>query len=52
LGSLKGSFVAALVIGVIDTYGRYLLPTGGGFVMYALVLVLLLARPQGLFTRA
>jgi branched-chain amino acid transport system permease protein len=52
LGSLKGSFVAALVIGVIDTYGRYLLPTGGGFVMYALVLVLLLARPQGLFARA
>ena len=51
LGSLKGSFLAALVIGVIDTYGRYLLPTGGGFVMYALVLVLLLARPQGLFAR-
>jgi branched-chain amino acid transport system permease protein len=52
LGSLKGSFTAALVIGVVDTYGRYLLPSGGGFVMYALMLVLLLARPQGLFARA
>ncbi|MGH6989995.1 MAG: branched-chain amino acid ABC transporter permease [Stellaceae bacterium] len=52
LGSLKGSFTAALVIGIVDTYGRYLLPVGGGFVMYALMLVLLLARPQGLFARA
>ncbi len=52
LGSLKGSFAAALIIGVIDTYGRYILPSGGGFVMYAIVLVLLLARPQGLFARA
>jgi branched-chain amino acid transport system permease protein len=52
LGSLKGSFTAALVIGVVDTFGRYILPSGGGFVMYALMLVLLLARPQGLFARA
>ena len=52
LGSLKGSFAAALIIGVIDTYGRYILPAGGGFVMYAIVLVVLLARPQGLFARA
>jgi branched-chain amino acid transport system permease protein len=52
LGSLKGSFAAALIIGTIDTYGRYILPSGGGFVMYALMLVLLLARPQGLFARA
>jgi branched-chain amino acid transport system permease protein len=52
LGSLKGSFTAALLIGVIDTYGRYILPAGGGFVMYAIVLVVLLLRPQGLFARA
>jgi branched-chain amino acid transport system permease protein len=52
LGSLKGSFAAALIIGVIDTWGRYILPSGGGFVMYAIVLVVLLARPQGLFARA
>ncbi len=52
LGSLKGSFTAALLIGVLDTYGRYILPAGGGFVMYAIVLVVLLIRPQGLFARA
>jgi branched-chain amino acid transport system permease protein len=52
LGSLKGSFTAALLIGILDTYGRYILPAGGGFVMYAIVLVVLLARPQGLFARA
>lgn len=52
LGSLKGSFTAALIIGVLDTYGRYILPAGGGFVMYAIVLAVLLARPQGLFARA
>jgi branched-chain amino acid transport system permease protein len=52
LGSLKGSFTAALLIGVIDTWGRYVLPVGGGFVMYAIVLAVLLARPQGLFARA
>ena len=50
-GSLKGSFVAALIIGVIDTYARYLLSMAGGFVIYSLVLILLLARPQGLFAR-
>jgi len=52
LGSLQGSFYAALLIGVIDTWGRYILPAGGGFVMYAIVLAILLARPQGLFARA
>jgi branched-chain amino acid transport system permease protein len=52
LGSLKGSFTAALLIGVIDTWGRYILPVGGGFVMYAIVLVVLLTRPHGLFARA
>jgi branched-chain amino acid transport system permease protein len=52
LGSLKGSFAAALIIGTIDTYGRYILPSGGGFVMYVIVLVVLLLRPQGLFARA
>lgn len=52
LGSLKGSFIAALMVGLIDTYGRYVLSQGGGFVMYVLVVILLVARPQGLFARA
>jgi branched-chain amino acid transport system permease protein len=51
LGSIKGTLVAALVLGMIDTMGRYFLPAGGGVVIYVVTLVLLLARPQGLFGR-
>lgn len=49
MGSLKGTFVAALLIGIVDTAGKYLLPDVGGFVVYLLTLAVLLVRPQGLF---
>jgi branched-chain amino acid transport system permease protein len=52
LGSIKGTLIAALMLGMIDTLGRYYLLTGGGIVIYLSTLVLLLARPQGLFGRA
>lgn len=48
LGSLRGSFYAALLLGVLDTLGRYYLPAIGGFVIYISVLVILLLRPRGL----
>jgi branched-chain amino acid transport system permease protein len=51
LGSVKGAFFAALVLGIVDNAGKYLWPEGGAFFIYALTLVLLLARPQGLFGR-
>jgi branched-chain amino acid transport system permease protein len=51
LGSLKGSFFAALCIGLFDTYGRYFVPTIGGFVIYLIASGILLLRPQGLFVR-
>jgi branched-chain amino acid transport system permease protein len=51
LGSLKGSFIAALLLGLGDTFGRYLLELGGGFVIYALVVLFLVIRPNGLFAR-
>jgi branched-chain amino acid transport system permease protein len=51
LGSVKGAFAAALVLGIVDNAGKYLWPDGGAFLIYALTLVLLLARPQGLFGR-
>jgi branched-chain amino acid transport system permease protein len=50
-GSLKGSLVAALSFGVIDTFGRYLVPAAGAFVIYFALVIVLLARPQGLFAR-
>lgn len=52
LGSLRGAFVAALVLGCIDTAGKYLLPEFGAFFIFAITIVVLLWRPQGLFGRA
>lgn len=52
LGSLKGSFYAALTLGIIDTFGRYYIPAAGAFVIYLAVVALLLWRPQGVFARA
>jgi len=51
LGSLKGSFLAALLLGVVDTLGRYYVPALGAFVIYLDVCALLLWRPQGVFAR-
>ena len=48
LGNFKGSFIAAIAIGVVDTAGKFLLPHVSAFVMFGLVLVLLLWRPHGL----
>jgi branched-chain amino acid transport system permease protein len=52
LGSIRGPFVAALLIGVADTGFKYLLPGLGAFFIYVLTMALLLWRPQGLFGRA
>jgi branched-chain amino acid transport system permease protein len=47
-GSFKGSFVAAISLGVIDTMGRYFFPAAATYMLYIAVFVLLLWRPQGL----
>jgi branched-chain amino acid transport system permease protein len=52
LGSVRGPFFAALLIGIADTAFKYWLPELGAFFIYALTMVLLLWRPQGLFGRA
>jgi branched-chain amino acid transport system permease protein len=53
LGSLRGPFAAALLIGVTDTACKYWLPQFGAFFIYAATIGLLLLRPSGLFgTRA
>ena len=51
LGSLKGSFYSALMLGVVDTFGRYYVPAAGAFIIYLAVILLLLWRPQGVFAR-
>jgi branched-chain amino acid transport system permease protein len=52
LGSIRGPFVAALLIGIGDTGFKYLLPELGAFFIYTLVMAILLWRPRGLFGRA
>ncbi len=51
LGSLKGSFVAALLLAVLDGFGRYYLPSTGAFALYVAVIGILLVRRDGLFAR-
>jgi branched-chain amino acid transport system permease protein len=49
LGSLRGPFVAALLIGVADTACKYWIPEFGAFLVYAATIAILLWKPQGLF---
>jgi branched-chain amino acid transport system permease protein len=49
LGSLRGTFAAALLIGVADTACKYWLPQFGAFFIYLATIVLLMWRPMGLF---
>jgi branched-chain amino acid transport system permease protein len=51
IGSIKGAFVGAMMVGIADTFGQVLLPTGAGVVVYAVMALVLLWRPQGLFGR-
>jgi branched-chain amino acid transport system permease protein len=51
LGSLKGTLLAALVIGIVDTGGKYLLAEAGGFFIYAITVAVLLVKPAGFYGR-
>lgn len=49
LGSIRGSFVAAVVLGITDTAGKYYFPWLGAFLIYLVMVALLMWRPMGLF---
>jgi branched-chain amino acid transport system permease protein len=51
LGSLKGTLLAALVIGLIDTGGKYMFPQAGNFFVYLITVVVLLIKPAGFYGR-
>jgi branched-chain amino acid transport system permease protein len=51
LGSIRGSLLAAIVLGVSDAAGKYYIPTLGAFLIYLVMVSLLLWRPSGLFGR-
>ena len=50
-GNIKGSLYASLIIGICDVAGKYYVPQVGAFVIYAVMVVTLIFRPQGLFGR-
>ena len=51
LGSMRGAFVGSLVVGLIDTFGRALIPELAMFIIFAPMALILVLRPRGLFGR-
>jgi len=51
LGNLKGAFVSSLIVGVLSAYGTLFFPVFELFFIFVIMAVVLLIRPQGLFTR-
>ena len=49
--SIVGPFLASLLLGIADVAGKYYVPKLGAFVIYTIMIVVLLWRPQGLFGR-
>jgi len=49
IGSVRGALLAALVVGVVDTFGKVLLPQAAGVLVYVLMALILLWKPEGLF---
>ena len=52
IGSVWGALGAALLIGLVDTFGKVLVPEAAGVGVYLLMALILLRRPEGLFKRA
>ncbi|CAB3807055.1 High-affinity branched-chain amino acid transport system permease protein LivH [Paraburkholderia ultramafica] len=49
MGSLRGALVGALLVAFIDTFGKAYFPDYALFLVYLLMVLILLTRPQGLF---
>jgi branched-chain amino acid transport system permease protein len=51
LGSIGGTFAAAMLLGISDMAGKYYFPAIGSFLIYLVMLSLLMWRPSGIFGR-
>ncbi|WP_420133295.1 branched-chain amino acid ABC transporter permease [Rhodopseudomonas sp.] len=49
--SITGPFLASLLLGIGDVAGKYYLPKMGPFIIYTIMIVILIWRPNGLFGR-
>jgi len=52
IGSIRGAFAAALLVGIVDTFGNVFFPQAAGVLVYVLMAAILLWRPEGLFRQA
>ncbi|WP_447739994.1 branched-chain amino acid ABC transporter permease [Variovorax boronicumulans] len=50
-GTVTGPFIAALLVGIVDVAGKYYLPETGAFLIYVFMIVMLLARPNGIVAK-
>jgi branched-chain amino acid transport system permease protein len=50
--SITGAFFAALMLGIADVAGKYYVPQVGAFIIYSIMVLVLIVRPQGLFARS
>ena len=48
IGSVRGALVAALLVGAVDTFGKVFFPHAAGVLVYVLMALVLLWRPEGL----
>ena len=51
IGSVKGAMAASLMIGLAETFGQVLVPEVAGMIVYVLMAIVLVWRPEGLFGR-
>ena len=49
IGSIRGALFASLLIGFVDTFGKVMLPSVAGVLVYLLMALILLWKPDGLF---
>src|SRR3989344_5929032 len=49
IGSVRGALISALLVGLVDTFGKVLLPSMAGMLVYMLMAAVLLWKPEGLF---
>ena len=50
-GNMRATLLVAVLVGIVDTAGRYFLPDSGSFTLYVLLIVLIVWRPDGLLAR-
>lgn len=49
IGSLRGAFVGAILVGLVDVFGKVFFPSASSLGMYVLMAAVLIWRPEGLF---